>query len=118
MTGCVEDLATEQALDEFRNLLSQYELDQDFFRSVLLKIKTIEQPQIRISFLKLVVQEHENEIEFLHSQIQSYDFPNPKVFSQNLPPLSHRKIVLPFDLQSKVDHTLRKNEVLAAKVVA
>lgn len=118
MTGCVEDLAIEQALDEFRKLLSQSELDQDFVRSVLLKVKTIKQPQIRIPFLDLVVEEHENEIEFLHSRIRSYDFPNPKEFFQNLPSPSRKEIVLPSDLQIEDDHPFkRKNEVPAAEVV-
>ena len=117
MTRSVADLATKQALDEFRKLLSHYELDQDFVRAVLIKVKTIEQPQIRMCLLDLVVEEHENEIELLHSQIQPYDLPSTKEFFQNLPSPSHKEIMLPVSLQINVDHALkRKKDVLAAEV--
>lgn len=62
MTVCVEDLAIAWALDKFRKLLSEYELDEDFLRLVLLKVKEIQQHQIKMYFLDLIVEEHENEI--------------------------------------------------------
>lgn len=118
MTGSMGDLAIEKALDEFRKLLSQYELDEDFVRSVLLKVKTIEKPQVRMCLLDLIVEEHENEIEWLHSQIQPFDFASPKEVFQSLPFPSHKEIVLPSNLQIKVDHTFkRKKDILATEVV-
>lgn len=68
MTSCVED-EVKQALNEFRNLLSEYEFDEKKIRVVLLKVKEIQQPQIRMCLLDLLMEELENEIEILHSQI-------------------------------------------------
>jgi len=49
-------------------------------------------------FLDLVVEKYENEIELLHSQIQSYDIRDPMEFLHNLPSPNHEEIVLPSDL--------------------
>ena len=95
MTGFVEDLSFDKALDVFRESLSEFELDEEFFRLMLLKIAG----GSHNLFLDLVVERYENEIEFLQSQIQSYHFRDPEEFFQNLPSPSHEEIVLPSDLQ-------------------
>jgi len=85
---------------------------------MLLKVKVINHPQIKMCFLDLIVEEHENEIEILHSQIQSYDFHDPKEFLQNLPSPSHEEIVLPFDFQIEDNHAFKeKTEELGARIV-
>ena len=114
----MENLGIDQALDEFRKLLSDYELDEFFLRLVLLKVKRTQQPQIRMYFLDLVMEEHENEIQLVHSQIQSFDFHDPKEFLQNLPSPSHEEIVLPCDLQIEDNLAFKiKVEVLVAGFV-
>lgn len=79
MTGCVE-YEVQQAVNEFRKLLSEYELDENFVRLLLIKVRAIPQPQIKICLLDLIVEEHEKDIKLLHCQIQSYDFQDPNFF--------------------------------------
>ena len=118
MTNCVED-EVKKALNEFRNLLSEYEFDEKILRIVLLKVETIQQPQIIMCLLDLLVEEHENEIELLHSQIQSYDFQDPKITFQNLPSPNLEKIILPANSQIEDNPAFKKRTgVLAAKFVS
>ena len=91
----MEDLSFGKALDVFRESLSKFELDEEFFKLMLLKTAG----GSHNLFLDLVVERYENEIEFLQSQIQSYHFRDPEAFFQNLPSPSHEEIVLPSDLQ-------------------
>ena len=58
-----EDLSFDEALDEYRKILSEFELNEDFFRAVL--IKTVGRPNKL--FLELVVERYENEIELLEA---------------------------------------------------
>jgi len=112
---CVED-EVKQAVNDFKKLLSEYELDDFFFKLVLLKVKAIQQPQIKMCFADLLAEEHQNEIELVHSQIQPFDFQDPKEFLQSLPSPSHEAIVLPSHLQigDKLGFKT-KTEVLAAE---
>jgi len=116
MTGFVEDLSFDETLNEFREVLSKFQPDEEFLGLVFLVVKTTEYPhKIKMCCLNLVVEKYENEIELLHSQIQSYDFLNPKEFLQNLPSPSHEEIVLPSDLQIEDNHAFkRKTEKLVA----
>lgn len=99
MIRFVENLSFDEALDEFREVLSSFQVDEDFLKLMLLAVKTAECPhKIKMCCLHLVVQKYENEIELLHSHIHSYVFRNPKEFLQNLPSPNHEEIVLPFDL--------------------
>lgn len=95
MTGFVEDVSFDEALDIFRESLSKFELDEEFFKLMLSKSAG----GSHNLFLDLIVERYEKEIEFLQSQIQSYHFRDPKAFLQNLPSPSHEEIVLPSDLQ-------------------
>jgi hypothetical protein len=95
MTGFVEDLSFDKALDIFRESLSKFELDEEFFKLMLLKTAG----GSHNLFFDLVVERYVNEIELLQSQIQSYHFRDPEAFFQNLPSPSHEEIVLPSDLQ-------------------
>ena len=63
MTEFVEDISFDEALDEFRKSLSEFELNEEFFRAVLLK--TAGRPNKL--FLELVVERYENEIELLEA---------------------------------------------------
>ena len=66
----------DEALNECRQNLSEFELNEEFFRAVLSKI-----PGGRNKlFLEFVVEKYENEIELLGAQRQSYDFRNPQEF--------------------------------------
>jgi hypothetical protein len=91
----VEDLSFDKALDVFRESLSKFELDEEFFKLMLLKTAG----GSHNLFLDLIVERYEKEIEFLQSQIHSYHFRDPEAFLQNLPSPSHEEIVLPSDLQ-------------------
>ena len=114
MTKFWEDLSFDEALDEFRERLSELELNEEFFRLVLLKTAG----RTNKNFLELVVERYENEIELLESQIQSYSFCDPKEFFQNLPPPIHREIVLPPDLQTEYDLGFKaKTEGLVAGLI-
>ena len=73
MTESWEELPIEEALEKCRESLSEFELDDKFFRKVLSKI-----PGGRNKlFLEFVVEKYENEIELWGAQSQSYDFRNP-----------------------------------------
>jgi len=116
MTGFVENLSVDEILDEFREVLSKFQLDEEFLKVVFFVVKIRKYShEIKMCFLNLVVEKYENEIKLFHSQIQSYDFHDPKEFLQNLPSPSHEKIVLPPDLQIEDNHAFkRKTEKLVA----
>ena len=115
MTEFVEDLSFGKALDVFRENLSEFELDEEFFRLMLLKTAG----GSHNLFLDLVVERYENEIEFLQSQIQSYHFRDPEAFFQNLPSPSHEEIVLPSNLQIEDNYVSKaKTEDLVAGFIA
>lgn len=56
MTGFVEDLSFDKALDVFRESLLEFELDEEFFRLMLLKTAG----GSHNLFLDLVVERYEN----------------------------------------------------------
>lgn len=91
----MEYLSFDKALDIFRESLSKFELDEEFFKLMLLKTAG----GSHNLFLDLIVERYEKEIEFLQSQIHSYHFRDPEAFLQNLPSPSHEEIVIPSDLQ-------------------
>ena len=114
MTGFVEDLSFDKALDVFRESLSKFELDEEFFKLMLLKTAG----GSHNLFLDLIVERYEKEIEFLQSQIHSYHFRDPEAFLQNLPSPSHEEIVLPSDLQIEDNYVSKaKNEDLVAGLI-
>ena len=45
----------------------------------------------------------------MHSQIQSYNFRDPKEFLENIPSPKKEEIVLPFDLQIEDDYSFKEN---------
>ena len=113
MTEFWEDLPFDEALDECREMLSEFELNEEFFRAVLSKIPG---GQNKL-FLELVVGKYENEIELLEAHIQSYNFRDPREFYQNLPPPVHREIVLSPELQFEYDLVFKaKTEGAAARL--
>ena len=114
MTESWEELPLDEALDECRETLSEFELNDEFFRAVLSKI-----PGGRNKlFLKFVVEKYENEIELLGAQRQSYIFRNPREFYQNLPPPVQREIVLSPELQFEYDLGSKgKTEGSTARVI-
>ena len=90
MTESWEELPLEEALHKCRESLSEFELNEEFFRAVLSKI-----PGGRNKlFLELVVEKYENEIELLGAQIHSCNFRDPQEFYQNVPPPVRKEIVL------------------------
>ena len=98
MTGFVENLSFDEILNEFMDELSKFQLDEDFLRVEFLIFKSrIFSPKVKICVFELVSEEHENGIKLLHSQIQSYNFLDPKEFLENLPSPKQEEIVLPFD---------------------
>ncbi len=114
MTNFWEDLPFDEALDKYREILPEFELNEEFFRPVLSKILG---GQNKL-FLELVVEKYEDEIELLEVHIQSYNFRDPKEFYQNLPPPVHRKAVLSAELQILYDSIFKaRAEGLAARLI-
>lgn len=90
----VENLSFHEALNGFRKDLSEFQLNEDFLRSVLSKTKGSQ----HTLFLDLVIERYEKEIELLQSQILLYDFRDPEFFFQNIPSLSYEEVRLQCDL--------------------
>jgi len=75
MIGFVANLSFHENLNEFRDGLSECQLDEDFLRAVFIIFKSRKfSPEVKMCVLELVVEKYENEIKLFHSQIQSYNF--------------------------------------------
>jgi hypothetical protein len=75
MTGMWQILYLHEAINEFRDKLSEFHIDEDFLTTVFLILESSKfSPKIKICFLELVAEKYENDIELLDSQIQSYNF--------------------------------------------
>ena len=104
MTRFVENLLSSEVLNAFKNQLSEFQLDEDFLEVVFLILKSRKfSPEARTCFLEIVVEWYETGIELLNSQIQSYNFWDPKEFLENLPSPKQEEIVLPLDLHVEGD---------------
>ena len=105
MTGFVENLSFDEILNEFRDELSKLQFDEDFLRDFFLLFKSRKcSPQVKKWLLDLISENYENEIKLLDSQIQSYNFQDPKEFLENIPSPKQEEIVLPFDMQIDDDY--------------
>jgi len=94
----VENLSFHENFNEFREGLSEFQLDEISLRVVFLIFESRKfSPKVKICVLELVAKKYENDIKLLHSQIQSYNFRDPKEFLENLPSPKQEEIVLPFD---------------------
>ena len=82
-----------------RDEILELQLDKDFLRALFLLFKSRKySTKLKICVLKIISENYENEIKLLHSQIQSYNFQNPKEVFENLPSPKKEEIVLSFDL--------------------
>ena len=108
MTGSVENLSSHEIFNELKDVLLEFQLDEDFLRVVFLILKSRKcSPQLKICVLELVSEKYENGIKIFHFQIQSYNFQDPKEFLENLPSPKQEEIVLPFDLQIEDDYSFK-----------
>ena len=108
MTGFVENLSFDEILNEFRDELSKLQFDDYFLRAFFLLFKSRKcSPQVKKWLLDIISENYENEIKLLHSQIQSYNFRNPKEFFENLPSPKQEEIVLSFDLHIEDDYSFK-----------
>ena len=108
MTVSLANLSSHEIFNEFRDGLLEFKLDEDFLRVVFLILKSRKSsPQLKICVLELISEKYENDIKLLHSQIQSYNFWDPKEFLENLPSPKQEEIVLPFDLQIEDDYSFK-----------
>jgi len=61
MTKFVENLSFDEALNEFWEVLSKFQLDEDFLRVVFIIVKIIKYShETKMCFLNLVVEKYEN----------------------------------------------------------
>ena len=67
--------------------------------------------------LGIISENYENEIKLLRSQIQSYNFRNPKEFFENIPSPKQEEIVLSFDLHTEDDYSFKyKTEEIVSRI--
>ena len=108
MIGFVANLSFHENLNEFKDGLSKFQLDEDFLRAVFLIFKSRKfSPKVKICVLELVAKKYENGIKLFHSQIQSYNFEDPKEFLGTLPSPKQEEIVLPFDWKIEDDYAFK-----------
>ena len=105
MTGFVANLFSYEVLNGFRNQLAEFQFDESFLTTVfhIFKTKKI-RFEAKARFLELVIEKFENGIELLDSQIQSYNFQDPKEFLENIPSSKQEEIVLPVNWQFDDDY--------------
>ena len=70
---------------------------------LILKLRKFS-PEAKKCFLEIVVERYETSIELLNSQIQSYNFWDPKEFLESIPSLKQEEILLPLDLHIEDDY--------------
>jgi len=86
MVGYVANPALSEAVEDVRNLLADYEINEEFVRVLLQCLKSPKFPlETKTRFCELIVEKFEKEIQCLDEQIQSYDFQDPKKFLEILP---------------------------------
>ena len=106
MTIFVENLLSREVLNAFRNQLVEFQLYEDFLPPIFLILKSSKINPEAI-FPKIVVEKCEIDIELLNSQIQSFNFQDPKEFLENSPFPKQEEIVLRFDLQIEDDYDFK-----------
>ena len=75
MTRFVADRLSSEVLNAFRNQISKFQLDEYFLEVFFLIFKSRKfSPKAKTCFLEIVVERYKTGIEFLNSQIQSYNF--------------------------------------------
>ena len=95
----IQDNFTEESLAILRDEILEFQLDEDFLRAIFPILKLIKySPQLKKCVLEIISENYENEIKLLHSQIQAYNFRDPKEFLENLPSPRQEEIALSFDL--------------------
>ena len=83
-----------------------FQFDEDFLKVIFLIFKSRKfSPQVKKWLLDIISENYETEIKLLHSQIQSYNFWNPKEFFENLPSPKKEEIVISFDLHIEDDYS-------------
>lgn len=99
MVGYVANPALCEAVNDVRNWLADFELNEEFFSALLQGLKSSKFPfEAKSGVCELVVERVEKEIQYLNEQIQSYDFRDPKKFLETLPPSKHEIIELLTDV--------------------
>jgi len=99
MVGYVVDLALCEVVKEVRDQLVDFEIDETFFIAVFQCLKSSKfPPEAKIGFCELLVEIFDKDIQYLNDQIQSYEFRDPKMFLETLPPSKQETIELPVDI--------------------
>jgi hypothetical protein len=108
MNGYVRNPLSCEVLKEFRDKLVEFPIDENCSTTLFHCLKSNKfSPKGKICFLELVVEIFEEDIELFDSQIQSYNFQDPKQFLQNISPPKQEEIVIPFDLQIDEDYVFK-----------
>ena len=108
MNGYVKNPLSCEILKEFMDNLAEFPIDESFSTALFHCLKSSKfSPKGKICFLELVVQRFEKYIELFYSQIQSYNFQDPKQFLENISPPKQEEIVIPFDLQIDEDYAFK-----------
>ena len=99
MVGYEANPALCEAVKEVRDQLADFEINEEFFSAVLQCLRSLKFPlEAKTGFCELVVERFEKEIQCLNDQIQSYDFRDPRMFLETLPPSKQQTIELPTDV--------------------
>jgi hypothetical protein len=87
MNGYVTNPLSCEVLKEFIDNLAEFPIDEIFSTTLFhfLKSRKIS-PESKICFLKLVIERFEKDSELLDSQIQSYNFQDPKRLLEDISP--------------------------------
>ena len=114
----IQDNFPKQSLAILRDEMLELQLDEDFLRTFFLLLKSRKySPKLKICVLDIISENYESEIKLLHSQIQSYNFRNPKEFFENLPSPKQEEIVLYFDMHIEDDYSFKhKTEEMVSRI--
>jgi hypothetical protein len=116
MTRYVENPIYCEAIEKFRDELADFHIDEVSLTNCasLFQIEKLFS-ESKICVLELVAEKLEKDVELVDSQIQSYNFIDPKEFLENLPSPKQEEIVLPIDLQIDDDYVFKyKAEIVDA----